>query len=92
MLSREEMARIREEREVMENWRASSRHVIAEMLEACAVCGTVREKERLTRCRWCQDVFYCQEGVCSQQHRAEMHPGRSLSGPGRAHWEPAVAR
>jgi hypothetical protein len=74
MLSREEMARIREEREVMESWRAISRHVIADMLEACAVCGMVREKERLTRCRWCEDVYYCKEGVCPQQHQAEMHP------------------
>jgi hypothetical protein len=74
MLSREEMARIREEREVMESWRAISRHVIADMLEACAICGMVREKERLTRCRWCEDVYYCKEGVCSQEHQAEMHP------------------
>lgn len=75
MLSNDDLARIREEREALETWRTYSRHIVAEMLEACAICGTVREKERLTRCRWCADVYYCQRGVCSHQHQAEAHPG-----------------
>ncbi len=75
MLSHDDLARIREEHETLETWRTISRHVVAEMLEACAVCGMVREKDRLTHCRWCQDVYYCQMGVCCQQHQAEHHPG-----------------
>jgi hypothetical protein len=74
MMSREELAKIREEHEVLENWRTISRHVIAEMLEACTVCGEVREKERLVRCRWCQDTYYCKDGFCGHQHQAETHP------------------
>ena len=74
MLSKDEMARYREEHEVMENWRTVSRHVVADLLEACAICGTVREKDHLIRCRWCEDVYFCKEGVCSQQHHMEVHP------------------
>jgi hypothetical protein len=74
MMSRDDLERIREEREVMDIWRKYSRHVVAKLLEACTICGTVRQKERLTRCHWCEDVYYCKEGVCSQQHQAEMHP------------------
>jgi hypothetical protein len=48
--------------------------VVAELLEACAICGTVREKDRLARCRWCQDVYYCREGTCAQQHHVDIHP------------------
>jgi len=44
------------------------------MLEACAVCGTIREKVNLDRCRWCEDIYICKEGVCSQKHQAELHP------------------
>jgi len=74
MLGKGDLERIREEREVMDIWRKYSRHVVAELLEACAICGTVREKEHLTCCHWCEDTYYCKEGVCSQQHQAEIHP------------------
>lgn len=74
MLSHEEIDRIKEERETLENWRTVSYHVIAEMLEACSVCGSVREKERLVRCRWCEDVCLCKEGTCAHHHQAETHP------------------
>lgn len=74
MLDKHELEKIREEHEVMDNWRAYSRHVVAALLEACAVCGTVREKEGLTRCRWCEDVYYCKDGLCAQQHNADTHP------------------
>ena len=75
MLGKDDLAKIREEREAMETWRTYSRHVVAEMLEACSVCRAVREKENLTRCRWCEDVYYCQRGVCSHHHQVEAHPG-----------------
>jgi hypothetical protein len=75
MLSSDDLAKIREEREAMETWRVYSRHVVAEMLEGCVVCGVLREKENLTRCRWCEDAYYCRKGVCSHQHQAESHPG-----------------
>lgn len=74
MLSHNELEKIREEREVLETWRSYSRHVVAEMLEACAICGSVREKTQLSRCRWCDDVYICKEGDCAQQHQAELHP------------------
>ena len=51
-----------------------SRHVVAEMLEACAICGTVREKVQLSRCRWCEDIYICKDGVCAQKHQADLHP------------------
>ena len=74
MLSQDELSKIREEREVMETWRTFSRHVVAEMLEACSVCGTVREKVQLERCRWCDDTYICKDRACSQQHHADVHP------------------
>ena len=74
MLSHEELEKIREEREVMDTWRTYSRHVVAYLLEACAVCGMLREKVHLARCRWCEDTYICKEGVCAQQHQAELHP------------------
>lgn len=74
MLGKDDLAKLREEREVLENWRTYSCHVIADLLEVCMVCGTVREKERLTRCRWCEDVYYCQGDTCAHQHHAETHP------------------
>ncbi len=74
MMSKRELEKIREEREVMDTWRKYSRHVVAEMLEACGICGAVREKERLTRCHWCNDVYICKEGTCAQQHQADLHP------------------
>lgn len=74
MMNRKELEKIREERQVMDTWRNYSRHVVAEMLEACSVCGTVRDKEHLSRCRWCNDVYICKEGCCGHQHQAEVHP------------------
>jgi hypothetical protein len=74
MLSKDEMAKLREEHDTMESWRTVSRHVVADLLEACAICGTIREKDHLVRCRWCEDVYFCKEGVCSQQHHMEVHP------------------
>ncbi len=74
MLTNDEMAKFREEQEVMDNWRKVSRHVVADLLEACAICGTVREKDRLNHCRWCEDVYFCKEGLCHQKHHAEVHP------------------
>ncbi len=75
MLGRDDFAKIREEQEVLETWRAFARHVVADLLEACSVCGTVREKDQLKRCRWCEDVYYCQKGFCHHQHQAQGHPG-----------------
>ena len=74
MLSHEELERIREEHEVLYTWRTYSRHVVADLLEACAVCGTLRERTNLTRCRWCEDTYICKEGACAQQHQSELHP------------------
>ena len=75
MLDKDALARIREEHEVMETWRVYSRQAIAELLEACVVCGVVREKPLLSHCRWCDDTYFCEEGVCAQQHHADVHPG-----------------
>jgi len=73
MLSHEEIEKIREERDVLETWRRYSRHVVAHLLEACDICGTLREKGQLARCRWCQDTYICKEGICAQQHLADLH-------------------
>ncbi|HXX24375.1 MAG TPA: hypothetical protein VEO19_14610 [Terriglobia bacterium] len=74
MLTHNDLRNIRDENEAENTWRKYSRHVIANLLEGCAMCGTLREKEHLTRCRWCEDVYFCKNGVCSQQHNAELHP------------------
>jgi len=74
MMNPDELERIREENEVMDLWRKYSCHVVADLLEACAICGTVRDKERLARCRWCNDVYICTDGTCAQKHQAELHP------------------
>ena len=74
MLSRDDLQKLREENDVVDTWRKYSRHVVAELLEACAVCGAVREKDHLTRCQWCEDVYFCQEGLCSHHHHAAEHP------------------
>jgi hypothetical protein len=73
MLTQNDLGNIRDENEAENTWRKYSRHVIADLLEGCAMCGTIREKEHLIRCRWCEDVYFCKNGVCSQQHNAEMH-------------------
>lgn len=74
MLEKDDLEKFREEREVTDEWRTFSRHVVADLLEACAVCGTVREKDRLIPCRWCEDVYCCKQGLCTQQHQADLHP------------------
>lgn len=74
MMDKDDLAKIREEYEVWDSWRKLSRHVVADFLEACSVCGTVREKESLVHCRWCEDVYLCKEGVCSQKHHSLTHP------------------
>ena len=74
MLSHDELEKIREEQEVMETWRTYSRHVVADLLEACAICGAVGEKVEMSRCRWCEDTYLCKEGVCAQKHQADLHP------------------
>jgi len=74
MISDDEMDRMREEFETLDRWRKFSRHVVADLLEACTVCSSVREKRRLTRCRWCVDTYYCSDGLCSHRHQATRHP------------------
>jgi len=74
MLTHDDLGKIREQNEAEDIWRKYSRHIVADLLEGCAVCGTIREREHLARCRWCEDVYFCKQGVCSQQHQAEMHP------------------
>ena len=56
MMSKDDLAKIKEERDVMESWRKVSCHVVADLCEACSICGTVRDKDRLAHCRWCEDV------------------------------------
>jgi len=74
MLSDSELQQMREEFETLNLWRRFSRHVVADLLEVCAVCGCVREKCRLTRCRSCEDTYYCSDGLCFHQHQAKHHP------------------
>jgi recombinational DNA repair protein RecR len=74
MLSQKELEKIREEHEVFETWRTISRHVVADLLEACSICGTVREKAAMGRCRWCPDTYICKDGLCAHQHQADAHP------------------
>jgi hypothetical protein len=73
VLSDAEINQFREEREVDEQWRTVSCHAIAEMIEICSVCGTVRDKDKLVRCPWCPDTYLCSDGVCSEQHRSRLH-------------------
>jgi hypothetical protein len=73
MLSHDEVERIREEREAFETWRSYSRRAVADMLEMCTNCGTIREKAQLARCGWCEDTYICAEGICSPQHQMRFH-------------------
>jgi hypothetical protein len=75
MFSDNELNEMREEFETLDRWRKFSCHVVADLLEVCAVCGRVREKCRLVRCRWCEDTYYCSDGLCFNQHQANRHPG-----------------
>jgi hypothetical protein len=74
MLSDAELNQFREERQVDEQWRNISCHVIADLLEVCSICDTVREKDRLVRCPLCEDAYCCQDGHCTEQHRLGLHP------------------
>ena len=74
MLSRHELEKMREERDVFETWRKYSRHVVADLLECCAICGTLRDKAHLSCCRWCKDTYVCKDGLCRQLHQADLHP------------------
>ncbi len=56
MPSLDELAELRQEHEVMDQRRRHSRHVLAELLEACEICGRVRERDKLAPCRWCGDT------------------------------------
>jgi hypothetical protein len=73
MLSHDELERIRQEREAFETWRRYSRHVVADLLEMCAICGTIRDKALLTRCLWCKDTYVCRDRNCAQRHRVRLH-------------------
>jgi hypothetical protein len=77
-MTHDDLEKIREENEAEDTWRKYSRHVVADLLEGCAVCGVIREKERLTRCRWCEDAYVCKKGVCTQQHQVEVHPAAAF--------------
>ena len=73
MLDDASLNEFREERRVDEEWRTISYHVIADLLEVCAVCGMVTEKERLNRCPSCEDTYCCSEGLCFERHHSGMH-------------------
>lgn len=73
MMDQEDLHKLQEELEVMDTWRKISRHVVAELLEACSDCNTVRERNLLLRCPWCDDVYLC-AGECMQHHNARLHP------------------
>ncbi|MGA2073684.1 MAG: hypothetical protein ABSH52_09275 [Terriglobia bacterium] len=49
MATHSNLSNIRDEVEAETTWRTYSRHIIAHLLEGCAKCGTVREKEHLTQ-------------------------------------------
>lgn len=77
MMDKDELHKLQEEQEVNETWRRISRHVVADLLEACSICGMVRERSQLNRCTWCKDVYLC-PGECMHQHNSHMHPSVSL--------------
>lgn len=73
MMDKDELHKLQEEQEVFETWRKISRHVVADLLEACSMCDTVRERSQLQRCPWCEDVYLC-PGECMHQHNSRLHP------------------
>ena len=85
MMTHDDLEKIREENEAEDTWRKYSRHVVADMLEACAICGTIREKEHLARCRWCEDVYFCKRASAPSSTKLRRTPPLP-SGPGRLHW------
>jgi hypothetical protein len=70
----DDLSGFREERETLERWRKYSYRVVANLLEVCAACDRVREKVHLTRCRRCQNVYYCKDCMCACIHHTETHP------------------
>ncbi|MGA8182019.1 MAG: hypothetical protein WB819_00070 [Terriglobia bacterium] len=78
MMSDEDLHKLKEERAVMETWRKVSRHVVADLLEGCSVCSTVRERDLLLCCPWCQDVYLC-PGQCMHEHNTHLHPTVSFA-------------
>jgi len=78
MMDKDDLHKLQEEQEVMDTWRKVSRHVVADLLEACSVCSTVRERNLLLRCPWCEDVYLC-PGKCMHQHNMHLHPTISLT-------------
>lgn len=72
MIDKNELHKFQEEREVHETWRNISRHVVADLLEACSVCNTVRERNFLLRCPYCEDVYLC-PGECMNEHNMHLH-------------------
>jgi len=57
-----------------DEWQDVTYHSTADLLEACSECGTVRAKNSLALCPWCEDIYCCTEGVCSERHRSTAHP------------------
>jgi hypothetical protein len=78
MRREDDLSSFQEERATLERWRKYSYYVIASLLEVCAACDRVREKGHLTRCRRCQDVYYCKDGACAYIHHAHAHPPDAL--------------
>ena len=57
-----------------DEWQDVTYHSIANLLEACSECATVRTKDSLVPCPWCEDTYCCMDSVCSEQHRSSVHP------------------
>jgi hypothetical protein len=74
MVNKDELDKLRQEMEALESWRDVPRHVVAELMEVCAVCGRVRDREHLVHCDCCADVYVCEEGLCTWLHHASIHP------------------
>ncbi|HEY6293481.1 MAG TPA: hypothetical protein VI455_18160 [Terriglobia bacterium] len=74
MLNDAELNQYWEDHQTDDEWRKVSYRGIANLLEACSECGSVRAKERLVRCPWCEDTYCCKDQICSEQHRSGLHP------------------
>lgn len=73
MQSDAELNKFREELEAGEQRRETSCHVIAELIEICSVCDTIRDKARLVCCPWCPDSYHCKDGICAELHQSALH-------------------
>lgn len=65
--------RFKEEQQVLDQWRSFARQAVANFLECCQVCDRVREKSQLSRCPFCDDLYFCGDGPCCDQHRLQAH-------------------